>query len=65
MYIVVLINLALLWLQGLKSVKMLIYLPRYMYMYRVHFKLEHCQTYMYMYVCSTFTGQNELTVFDW
>ena len=31
--------------------------------YRVHLKVEHCQTSR---VVSTFTGQNgELTVFDW
>ena len=28
----------------------------------VHLKVEHCQT---LRVVSTFTGQNELTVFDW
>ena len=30
--------------------------------YLVHLKFEHCQT---LHVVSTFTGQNESTVFDW
>ena len=30
--------------------------------YLVHLKVEHCQT---LRVVSTFTGQNELTIFDW
>ena len=30
--------------------------------YLVHLKVKHCQT---LRVVSTFTGQNELTVFDW
>ena len=30
--------------------------------YVVHLKVEHCQT---LRVVSTFTGQNEPTVFDW
>ena len=30
--------------------------------YQVHLKVEHCQT---LRVVSTFTGQNEWTVFDW
>ena len=30
--------------------------------YLVHLKVEHCQT---LRVISTFTGQNESTVFDW
>ena len=30
--------------------------------YLVHLKVEHCQT---LRVVSTFTGQNESTVFDW
>ena len=32
------------------------------YMYLVHLKVKHCQTLL---VVSTFTGQNESTVFDW
>ena len=34
--------------------------------YRVHLKVEHCQTLPVVstHVC-TFTGQNESTVFDW
>ena len=32
------------------------------YMYIVHLKVEHCQT---LRVVSTFTGQNESTIFDW
>ena len=30
--------------------------------YRVHLKVEHCQT---LRGVSTFTGQNEADVFDW
>ena len=30
--------------------------------YLMHFKVEHCQT---IRVVSTFTGQNESTIFDW
>ena len=30
--------------------------------YLVHLKVKHCQTSR---VVSTFTGQNELTIFDW
>ena len=30
--------------------------------YLVHLKVKHCQT---LRVVSTFTGQNESTVFDW
>ena len=30
--------------------------------YLVHLKVEHCQT---LRVVSTFTGQNQSTVFDW
>ena len=30
--------------------------------YLVHLKVKHCQT---LRVVSTFTGQNELIVFDW
>ena len=30
--------------------------------YLVHLKVKHCQT---LRVASTFTGQNESTVFDW
>ena len=30
--------------------------------YLMHLKVEHCQT---LCVVSTFTGQNESTVFDW
>ena len=30
--------------------------------YLVHLKVKHCQT---LCVVSTFTGQNEPTVFDW
>ena len=30
--------------------------------YPVHLKVEHCQT---LSVVSTFTGQNESTIFDW
>ena len=37
---VYLVHLTLLWLQGSKSVKILIYLPRYL----VHWKVKHCQT---------------------
>ena len=30
--------------------------------YLVHLKVEHCQT---LHVVSTFTGNNESTIFDW
>ena len=49
-----------LWLHGSKPVKMLIYLPLEVCL--VHLKVQHCQT---LRVVSTFTGQNESTVFDW
>ena len=36
-------------------------LPK-VYLVHVHLKVKHCQT---LRVVSTFTGQNELTVFEW
>ena len=32
------------------------------HVYLVHIKVEHCRT---LYVVSTFTGQNESTIFNW